>query len=125
MRLLVIERDGEVLLERRPALGIWGGLWSLPECAMEEDVEAALQVRFGIVGGAASAMPPLTHAFTHFRLTMHPVRVSMPARAARDKFDDLAWFTADAADAAGLPAPIRRLVRSLDLSGFQLQPLSA
>ena len=79
------------------------------------------------------ALPPLEHAFTHFRLTMHPVRMDVAhGGEAADRVlqrvaerDDLAWLATDAIDAAGLPAPIRRLVSSLDLSGFRLQPLSA
>ncbi|HET8551115.1 MAG TPA: A/G-specific adenine glycosylase, partial [Gammaproteobacteria bacterium] len=31
VRVLVIEAEGAVLLEKRPPTGIWGGLWSLPE----------------------------------------------------------------------------------------------
>ena len=29
--MLVVLSRGEVLLEKRPPTGIWGGLWSLPE----------------------------------------------------------------------------------------------
>jgi A/G-specific adenine glycosylase len=34
--LLLRTMDGEVLLERRPPAGIWGGLWSFPECTVGE-----------------------------------------------------------------------------------------
>ncbi|MFU8798336.1 MAG: A/G-specific adenine glycosylase, partial [Gammaproteobacteria bacterium] len=33
--LLLCNQRGEVLLEKRPPAGIWGGLWSLPECSQE------------------------------------------------------------------------------------------
>ncbi len=42
VRVLVLERAGEILLERRPAVGIWGGLWSLPEVADRGRRRAAL-----------------------------------------------------------------------------------
>ena len=36
--MLVLTRAGEVLLEKRPAPGIWGGLWCFPEArARNED----------------------------------------------------------------------------------------
>ena len=35
--LLITNADREVLLERRPPSGIWGGLYSLPELAAEDD----------------------------------------------------------------------------------------
>ena len=42
VRALVIERAGTILFEKRPAAGIWGGLWSLPEAGVEADVCRAL-----------------------------------------------------------------------------------
>lgn len=126
VRLLVIAHEARVLFERRPAQGIWGGLWSLPECAMDEDPQAVAGARFGVAVHEMHALPPLEHAFTHFRLTMHPVRIGAEAASqCVAERDELAWLSHEAADAAGLPAPIRRLVRSLDLSGFRLQPLYA
>ena len=39
LRVLLIERSGEILLERRPPMGVWGGLWSLPELPLDADVQ--------------------------------------------------------------------------------------
>ena len=75
VRVLVLERDGMVLLEQRPPLGIWGGLWSLPEMPVAGDVSAHIVSRFGAVTGVAQALPPIAHGFTHFALTMHPLRL--------------------------------------------------
>ena len=38
--LILRDSHGRVLLERRPPSGVWGGLWSFPECAAEADAEA-------------------------------------------------------------------------------------
>jgi A/G-specific adenine glycosylase len=46
LRVLLIERGGEILFEKRPPLGIWGGLWSLPELALDADVRAVVKTRF-------------------------------------------------------------------------------
>ena len=46
---LLIERHGEVLLERRPATGIWAGLWSLPRSILaptQHNLPHALAPRF-------------------------------------------------------------------------------
>ena len=37
--LLIRNRDGEILLEKRPQSGIWAGLWSLPERHPAESIE--------------------------------------------------------------------------------------
>ena len=84
VRVLLIERSGEILFEKRPDVGIWGGLWSLPECALDDDVEAALWQRFGARVDVGDALPPIAHGFTHFSLTLHPQRISArrwPTRA--------------------------------------------
>ena len=118
VRVLLLERAGEVLLERRAPTGIWAGLWSLPELALDEDVVAACRARFGLVvepvdaAAPGAALPPMDHGFTHYRLTLHPLRVRVRRVAAGAREDGVLWLApADAVDAA-LPAPIRVLLRS-------------
>ncbi len=43
VRVLLIERAGAILLEKRPAAGIWAGLWSLPEIGRRRRRRTALQ----------------------------------------------------------------------------------
>jgi len=118
VRVLLLERAGEVLLERRAPTGIWGGLWSLPELALDEDVAAACRARFGLavepvdIADPGVALPPIEHGFTHYRLTLHPLRVRVRRVAVGAREDGVLWLApGDAVDAA-LPAPIRVLLRS-------------
>ena len=112
VRVLVLERGGEILFERRPALGIWGGLWSLPELSLDADVAAAVRTRFELAAGDAQDLPPLRHGFTHFGLTLHPRRVRV-RDTARAEQPGHVWLTRDDALGAALPAPIKRLLRAL------------
>ena len=113
VRLLVIERDGALLFERRPASGIWGGLWSMPECAMEEDVGVVVRSKFGATVEISETMPPVEHGFTHYTLTMHPVRCEVSAWPASVGEAQIAWLAPNDALRAGLPAPIRKMVLGL------------
>jgi A/G-specific adenine glycosylase len=113
VRLLVIERNGEMLFEKRPPVGIWGGLWSLPECALDEDVLATVRTRFGAQVTLGDALPPIAHGFTHFGLTLHPQRATATHWPARAETPGMLWLTLDDATRAALPAPIRKLLRSL------------
>jgi A/G-specific adenine glycosylase len=113
LQLLVVERSGTILFERRPPTGIWSGLWSLPEFAMGVAVGDALQARFGAALAHAEALPPIEHGFTHYSLTLHPQRVRVERWPSRAEAPGYVWLTpADALNAA-LPAPIKRLVRTL------------
>lgn len=95
-----------VLLERRPAAGIWGGLLCLPE---GEPATLAASLGIGLQG--QRALSPLRHTFTHFRLTLNPV-LCRTDHAVTCNEGAFVWLSlAEAAD-AGLPAPIRKLLTS-------------
>jgi A/G-specific adenine glycosylase len=108
--LLLLDR-GELMLEKRPARGVWGGMWSLPELDMEDDPTLHCRDRFGFTAQAQQAWPQLSHSFTHFKLHILPVRMELAPR--RATLPGQIWLTpADALDAA-LPAPVRKLVARL------------
>jgi len=113
IRVLVIERAGTLLLERRPPVGIWSGLWSLPECAVDADIARHCKARYAAHVVAGERLPPIEHAFTHYRLTIRPQRVAVRAWPARAEAPGLVWLTRNDALAAALPAPIRKLLRQL------------
>ena len=106
LKVLLIERAGELLLERRPATGVWGGLWSLPELPVDADVAEALRGRFGIGAGCVEALAPIEHGFTHFALTMHPLRLAVRRWRPRAESPECVWLARDDAMSAALPAPI-------------------
>jgi len=113
VRVLVLERAGTILLEKRPAAGIWGGLWSLPETDLGADIVAHCRTQFSAAVSPGDMLAPIEHGFTHFRLTLEPQRVAVDTWPPRAEFPGRLWLTRDDALAAALPAPIRKLLRSL------------
>ena len=113
VRMLVIERAGTILFEKRPAVGIWGGLWSLPEAAVDADPVAHCRTRFAARVTGGDELASIEHTFTHFRLTILPQRVHVRSWPPRAEPPGLLWLTRDDALSAALPAPIRMLVRAL------------
>ena len=113
VRVLLIERAGAILFEKRPAAGIWAGLWSLPEVAVDDDVPRRCKARFATDIVVGEALAPIEHGFTHFRLTIHPQRVGVRKWPARAEAPGLLWLTREDALAAALPAPIKALIRRL------------
>ncbi len=113
VRVLVIERAGTILFEKRPAAGIWGGLWSLPEAPVDADPVAHCGARFAARVAAGEELAPVEHGFTHFRLTILPQRIAVTSWPPRAEAPGLLWLTRDDARTAALPAPIRKLLKSL------------
>ncbi len=114
--VLVLQRaaDGAILLQRRRPQGVWGGLWSLPEFTDAQELGNWLAARVSTPD--PEPLAPVEHAFTHFRLRIHPyyVRAETPAAVADD--DTWAWY-GPAGAPGGLPAPIRRITDALLASG--------
>ncbi len=109
--MLVLRHADKVLLEKRPARGIWGGLWSFPEVGRDDRLADYLQTRFATHALSANPLPSLRHSFTHFRLDIAALQVQLahPGKAPTAQWWDLAQ-----AREAGLPAPVRRLLSYLD-----------
>jgi A/G-specific adenine glycosylase len=113
----IIENSyGEVLLEKRPPTGIWGGLWSFPECAVDEDIAVWIKEKFG---GTVSVLKPnerLRHTFSHFHLDILPYHAKLKSggMAIRDQ-DRLFWYKPDKQARVGLAAPVKKLLQSLSV----------
>ena len=108
---LLVLRDaaGRTWMQKRPAPGIWAGLYCTP--VFEEEAELhAHAARWGI--GAVQSLPPVRHLLTHRELVLHPVCALLPEGqpADADAEGDGAWFSADALADLGLPTPLRSLL---------------
>lgn len=111
--MLVALRGGEVLLEKRAASGIWGGLWSLPELEPEADPVRALRSDWGLAAGSVERLPPFEHAFTHFTLEVTPwlLRARQSATGCRERAS--MWLPLSDLAGAALPSPVRKLLAAL------------
>jgi A/G-specific adenine glycosylase len=113
VRMLLMERAGAILLEKRPDAGIWGGLWSLPEIDLAADIALHCKARFLADVVVGDELDPIEHGFTHYQLTIRPQQVAVRKWPARAEAPGLLWLTRDDALRAALPAPIRKLLASL------------
>jgi A/G-specific adenine glycosylase len=117
--LLIAESGDEggraVLLERRPAPGIWGGLWSPPQF---DDESAALEWCGRELGGVelTERLEPIDHAFTHFDLRLNPLRVRCQPMPAVREAEDRLWYALNAPPRVGLPQPIVALFDRMRVS---------
>ena len=107
---LLANRDGAILLYRRPASGLWGGLWSLPELLAGEELDG-LALQHGLILGERQVLPALTHTFSHFQLAIEPwlVRVEQASSAVAE--GDWLWYNLATPPRLGLAAPVKKLLK--------------
>jgi A/G-specific adenine glycosylase len=133
-RMFALRGPAGWLVEKRPAAGIWGGLWSLPQSeplgVESGDIgrvdradgdqgrvdsagslaqAAQLAAGHGLRISSAFESPGFVHTFTHFRLAIEPV-VCEVVHATAVTAPGTAWLPdADLAEAA-LPQPVKQLL---------------
>ena len=96
--------QGRVWLEKRPARGIWAGLYCLP---VFDSREALIEALRGSAPVELEDRPPFVHVLTHKDLHLHPVRncAGVPPDG-----DGGRWVGAAEWQRLGLPAPVRKLL---------------
>jgi A/G-specific adenine glycosylase len=131
--LLVVDTEGQILLEKRPDSGIWGGLWCLPQAAPDggafpilcsdtlhplEDspavrlaLQAAWSRRLGLSLQVQALEDEQHHVFTHFQLRFRCAHARVLGSAVADSGATLRWYRRADALTQGLPTPIRRILR--------------
>jgi A/G-specific adenine glycosylase len=110
--MLVLRHGDEVMLEKRPSVGIWGGLWSFPELAAGEDAAAVGARRYRCETRRIERLGVLRHGFTHFALQITPL-VAEVRRQPRAAQPGVVWLPIAEALGAAVPVPVRKLLRAL------------
>ena len=111
--LMLVNQHGEVLLEKRPPTGIWGGLWSFPESAISENVIQSAENRFGVQLSTTESWHIVRHTFSHYHLDIEPVKsfINSQKTCVFDKQHQ--WFPIEKTNDLGIPAPIKKLLLQL------------
>lgn len=106
--------DGAVLLERRPPAGIWGGLWTFPQFDARDAALAWIEQHAIDASLGTQALPPYSHSFTHFDLTLQPILVrnarEVPAVGEAQRY---CWYNVRQPAKIGLAKPAVDLIRGL------------
>lgn len=122
--LLLVVHDGQVLLEQRPGAGIWGGLLSLPEVnghvALDDDEPSEIDdeavalalLPFG-VAESRERLNTVMHGFTHYKLHIVPLLVTLAQRAPLAADGRYVWLDVEKIADAALPAPVKKLLVEL------------
>ncbi|MCG7546512.1 A/G-specific adenine glycosylase [Pseudoalteromonas sp. Of7M-16] len=112
---LMVKVDEQVLMEKRPSSGIWGGLFGFFEFAELSELNAFL-VQQGIEVTTYS-LAPFVHIFTHFELTINPICVELTQIPDCGHDNQLLWYDINQPPEVGLAAPTKKLVKVLKAMG--------
>ena len=111
VRWLLLVQRGRVLLERRPANGLWGGLWVFPQLEGRDARSAGRSL--GCEVESTRSLPVLEHGFTHFQLRVRPLLCTVRRVPSTVRRPDRRWIDLRQAECGAVPVPVRTLLRDL------------
>lgn len=108
--LIVRNPDSEILLEKRPAKGIWGGLYCVP-CFETLNETYVCAEKLGIVSDDLSEQPALIHRLTHRLLMITPFEAQISSsdtlrHSENASKDNRFWVKPENLADYGLPKPL-------------------
>ncbi|HDX8597076.1 TPA: A/G-specific adenine glycosylase [Aeromonas dhakensis] len=114
--MLLIRHGDQLLLEKRPPQGIWGGLYCFPQVESDAEVAGLLQ-RLGLTGSEPRELTGFRHTFSHFHLDIRPMLIETDAPPAPllMEADNRLWYNLRHPAEVGLAAATARLLAYPDL----------
>ena len=116
--LLLENKKGEILFQKRPPTGIWGGLWCFPECSLDDDIEEWLLAKTGFSGSIIKKLSIIKHTLTHFRMEILPIHLKVKQCNNVKGMGEQQWCMSGDALKFGIPAPVKNLCTGLRMNNI-------
>jgi A/G-specific adenine glycosylase len=112
--LLIRSKEGFVLLEKRPLIGIWAGLWCFPQCSADSNWQEMCERQYGCRIKRYHKLPIFRHTLTHVRLNIQPVLIEVDQIGMRVMENrDILWCGLMQPVKKGVPRPVEYLLEVL------------
>jgi len=112
--MAIVYTEGAIYLERRPAAGIWGGLWSFPELRADDEVAIWCADQIDVHPLEIKRWNIVRHSFTHFDLDIEPIAVRVERRSSKiADGEDHVWYDINSPQKLGIAAPVSGLIQKL------------
>lgn len=114
-KILMLQNPmGDILLQKRPATGIWGGLWSFPEIRVTDNAAHYCQDQYAQAPTAIEMWDTVRHTFSHYHFDITPVLLQLAKSPAQIMDSDQAlWYNVHSPASIGLAAPVKKLLQQL------------
>ncbi len=110
---LVSKKQNEVLLQQRPVVGLWGGLWAFPSFDSLEELNDHCEQQ-GIDLVQAETLPEKRHTFSHYHLDYTPIICSVNKSTHHiAEQTKSCWYQSTSHVKIGLPKPVSQLIEHL------------
>lgn len=110
-QFLLMHRQGDqIYLEKRPPVGIWGGLWCLPIIEDSTIPLDFIQQNYKVNGVTMQELGELKHKFTHFHLLIKTIAVQVELSCSFIFENTGKWYKLSEINKIGLPKPVQMII---------------
>ena len=103
--LIYTNEKQEIFLNKRPAQGVWGSLWSFEECKDEASIITKTIKKHNKKATVTRRLSKFKHSFTHYDLWINPVLIDSPG-GSNNYFRKHSMLK-------GVPAPVKKIIQNL------------
>lgn len=112
VQMLLLLDQHQVLLQQQPTIGLWGGLWILPQIGADQDPVQWCQEQLYMTVCLLDSWPVFRHSFSHYHLLIRPCILSC-RRIDAVAEGNYQWLDLDQPAVPAIPAPVQRLLQQL------------
>lgn len=113
--MAIVKSNDEVLMEKRPSSGIWGGLFGFFEFANEGELDNWLATLN--LTGEKEVLTEFKHVFSHFNLMITPVVINVEKMPLQVAEKEVLAFNLREQQQVGLATPTKKIIKTLTRKG--------
>lgn len=108
--LVLYNASNQIYLEKRPATGIWGGLWCLPNINKEQCALTFIEQHYQLQGEPPKQLTAFKHRFTHFHLEINAIAIRTQVNPKFVTAQPGQWFHQEELTHLGLARPTSKIL---------------
>ncbi|WED43962.1 A/G-specific adenine glycosylase [Legionella cardiaca] len=108
--LLLHTAENQIYLEKRPPIGLWGGLWCIPSIDMNTCPKEHIKKIYNLDCLTAKEMMNLKHSFSHFHLHIKAIEIQVTPSPNTLVETNGRWFKLNEISHIGLAKPITAII---------------
>ena len=108
--LLLHTQENQIYLEKRPPIGLWGGLWCLPVIDLNENPVEYIDKYYGLNCITLNKLLTFKHSFSHFHLQITALAMHIEPPVATVAENNGQWFNAVELKNVGLAKPVNQII---------------
>lgn len=113
--LIFQNEQQHILLEQRPATGLWGGLWCFPQCENETMIDDIAQQHYQLKIKSSTVLDSFRHTFSHYHLDITPIVINTDPCHPYSVHENQQrqWINPDKLIKLGLAKPVTALIQKV------------